>query len=401
MGWILSLIILTVSAFFMELSFTMITPFLPMYLVKELSVNAANVNFWAGAVFAVTFLVSGLLGPVWGLLADRKSRKLMALRASFFIAISYCLCGLVRTPEQLFLARFFQGLSAGLYPALLALVASSVPNSKIGFSMGLLQGGMTIGGIAGPFIGGALAEQFGMRQSFFIATAAMSIITLLILIFVKEAPHPKSTAKGFHFDWAVLRRPPILRMLVAAAVIYAALYSPQPILPLYLVELQKSMDSIMIVAGTVFSLCGIPVMIASPLLGIAGQKFGFNRVLLICTIASAILITLQVAPSTVAGFAVVRIIGGFAVAGPIPMMNAILSEACPPDKKGEVYGFNFLTGHVGMAIGPLLAGAVAGFIGYGWVIALSGLILLPLAAYLYFGDQGKIDSYRSVKDVIQ
>lgn len=371
----------------MELSFTMITPFLPMYLVKELSVNPADVNFWSGAVFAVTFMVSGLLGPVWGLLADRKSRKLMALRASFCIAISYCLCGLVRTPEELFLARFFQGLSAGLYPALLALVACSVPNSKIGLSMGLLQGGMTVGGIAGPFIGGALADQFGMRQSFFIATAALTIITLLILVCVKEAPHPKSTAKGLHFDWAVLRKPQIFRILIAAAVIYAALYSPQPILPLYLVELQHSMDNIMIVAGTIFSLCGIPVMIASPLLGMAGQRFGFNRILLICTVSSGILISLQILPTTVTGFAIVRIIGGFAVAGLIPMMNAILSEACPPDKKGEVYGFNFLTGHVGMALGPLLAGAFASYIGYGWVLALSGLILLPLAVYLYLGNK--------------
>ncbi len=96
--------------------------------------------FWSGAVFSVTFFISGLLGPVWGVIADRKSRKLMALRASVCLAISYTLCGLVSTVEGLFAARVFQGLSAGLYPALLALVATTMPNNKIGLSMGLLQG---------------------------------------------------------------------------------------------------------------------------------------------------------------------------------------------------------------------------------------------------------------------
>lgn len=97
---------------------------LPVYLSSELGAKASEVDMWSGAVFAVTFFVSGLLGPVWGVLADRKSRKLMALRASIGLTISYALCGIVQTPMQLFAARFFQGLCAGLYPALLALLAA-------------------------------------------------------------------------------------------------------------------------------------------------------------------------------------------------------------------------------------------------------------------------------------
>ncbi len=119
MPWVVTLTILVASAFLMDMSFTMITPFLPVYLSSELGAKASEVDMWSGAVFAVTFFVSGLLGPVWGVLADRKSRKLMALRASIGLTISYALCGIVQTPMQLFAARFFQGLCAGLYPAAL------------------------------------------------------------------------------------------------------------------------------------------------------------------------------------------------------------------------------------------------------------------------------------------
>ncbi len=92
----------------------MITPFLQLYLVQELNVPPDEVNAWAGWIFSITFFVSGLMGPVWGLLSDRTSRKLMAIRASIGVGISYTLCGIVQTPFQLFLARLFQGFCAGL-----------------------------------------------------------------------------------------------------------------------------------------------------------------------------------------------------------------------------------------------------------------------------------------------
>lgn len=371
----------------MELSFTMVTPFLPLYLVQDLKVAPDDVNLWSGAVFSVTFFISGLLGPVWGVIADRKSRKLMALRASICLAVSYTLCGIVSSVEGLFIARVFQGLSAGLYPALLALVATTMPNSKIGLSMGLLQGGMTIGGIGGPFIGGVLSAQFGMRNSFYIAGVALAVITVLIFIYCKEGKHEPSKEKKPFFDFSVLKSPAIMQMLIGSAVIYAALFSLQPIFPLYLAELQGSMENITVVAGTVFSISGISVMIASPLLGAAGQKYGFMKVLLVCLVLSAGLIALQVVPNSVEGLTIWRFIGGFAVAGLIPTVNAILSEVCPPEEKGQIYGFNFLTGHVGMALGPLIAAWAAGICGYTAVIAASGLILLPYAVWLAMSNK--------------
>ena len=68
-------------------------------------------------------------------------------------------------------------------------------------------------------------------------------------------------------------------MLIACAVIHASLFSAQPILPLYIAQLQGSMDNIMMLSGTIFSVCAISIMIASPILGAAGQKFGFLKVL--------------------------------------------------------------------------------------------------------------------------
>lgn len=385
MPWVVTLTILVASAFLMDMSFTMITPFLPVYLSSALGAKASEVDMWSGAVFAVTFFVSGLLGPVWGVLADRKSRKLMALRASIGLTISYALCGIVQTPMQLFAARFFQGLCAGLYPALLALLAASIPVRKTGLSMGLMQGGMTVGAVVGPFVGGVLADYFGMRESFFVASVALGLISLLIGFCIKEKPRTVKVTSRNWFDWSVLRQPAIFKMLIACAVIHASLFSAQPILPLYIAQLQGSMDNIMMLSGTIFSVCAISIMIASPILGAAGQRFGFLKVLSCSLFFAGLLISAQVLGRTPFEFGVWRFIAGFAIAGLIPLVNSIISTECPPDKKGEVFGFNFLTGHAGMALGPFAAGALSGWFGYQAVIVASGLILFPLIVYLNYG----------------
>ena len=387
MPWVVTLTILVASAFLMDMSFTMITPFLPVYLSSELGAKASEVDMWPGAVFAVTFFVSGLLGPVWGVLADRKSRKLMALRASIGLTISYALCGIVQTPMQLFAARFFQGLCAGLYPALLALLAASIPARKTGLSMGLMQGGMTVGAVVGPFVGGVLADYFGMRESFFVASVALGLISLLIGFCIKEKPRTIKVTSRNWFDWSVIRQPAIFKMLMACAVIHASLFSAQPILPLYIAQLQGSMDNIMMLSGTIFSVCAISIMIASPILGAAGQKFGFLKVLSCSLFFAGLLISAQVLGRTPFEFGVWRFIAGFAIAGLIPLVNSIISTECPPDKKGEVFGFNFLTGHAGMALGPFAAGALSGWFGYQAVIVASGLILFPLIIYLNYGKK--------------
>ena len=61
MRWKFILGLLTTCAVLMSMSYTMLIPFLPMYLIQDLGVVKADVDMWSGAIFAITFLVSGLL----------------------------------------------------------------------------------------------------------------------------------------------------------------------------------------------------------------------------------------------------------------------------------------------------------------------------------------------------
>lgn len=45
---------------------------------------------------------------------------------------------------------------------------------------------MTVGAVVGPFVGGVLADYFGMHESFFVASVALGLISLLIGFALKK-----------------------------------------------------------------------------------------------------------------------------------------------------------------------------------------------------------------------
>ena len=90
-SWKVNLISVWFGCFFTGLAISQILPFLPLY-VSQLGVTSHEaLSMWSGLTFSVTFLVSAIVSPMWGSLADRKGRKLMLLRASLGMAIAILL----------------------------------------------------------------------------------------------------------------------------------------------------------------------------------------------------------------------------------------------------------------------------------------------------------------------
>lgn len=93
-SWKVNLISVWFGCFFTGLAMSQILPFLPLY-VEQLGVhNHESLSLWSGLVFSATFMVSALVAPLWGSLADRKGRKLMLLRASLGMGVVIALQGM-------------------------------------------------------------------------------------------------------------------------------------------------------------------------------------------------------------------------------------------------------------------------------------------------------------------
>lgn len=388
MNWKTVLAILTCNVVLMSASYTMLIPFLPMYLINELGVTSDNVNMWSGIIFSVTFIVSAVMAPIWGKLSDKKGRKPMAVRAGVGLAITYFICGIVSSPIQLMFARILQGFAAGLWPAELAIMSSYAPKEKLGFCMGVMQGALTAGGVIGPLLGGVLASVFGMRVSFFISADALALITLITLIFIKEPPREAKTPEQLALAKEaekvnLLKVPMIRRMLECAVVIQMAILILQPILTLYVAELHHSMDNVIMLSGMVFSLGGFAGAISAPLWGRYGQSHGFFRTMCITLAGTGFILIIQSIPSTLTPFAILQFVCGLFYAGVYPSINSILVKKSPAEQRGRIFGLMFAAQQIGSTIGPLVGGFIGTFFGLKFVFIFAGILMFITSALMY------------------
>lgn len=388
MNWKAVLAILTCNVVLMSASYTMLIPFLPMYLINELGVTSDNVNMWSGIIFSVTFIVSAVMAPIWGKLSDKKGRKPMAVRAGVGLAITYFICGIVSSPIQLMFARILQGFAAGLWPAELAIMSSYAPKEKLGFCMGVMQGALTAGGVIGPLLGGVLASVFGMRVSFFISAGALALITLITLIFIKEPPREAKTPEQLALAKEaeivnLLKVPMIRRMLECAVVIQMAILILQPILTLYVAELHHSMDNVIMLSGMVFSLGGFAGAISAPLWGRYGQSHGFFRTMCITLAGTGFILIIQSIPSTLTPFAILQFVCGLFYAGVYPSINSILVKKSPAEQRGRIFGLMFAAQQIGSTIGPLVGGFIGTFFGLKFVFIFAGILMFITSALMY------------------
>src|SRR6478735_11757424 len=128
-----------------------------------------------------------------------------------------------------------------------------------------------------------------------------------------------------------------------------------------------------------------------------GDRFGRRRMFLvglgIFTVASGLA---ALAPSSGALIAA-RAVQGAGAAIVTPLTLTLLSEAFPPGKRGLVIGAWSGVSGLGVALGPLIGGAVVDGISWHWIFWINvpiGLALLPLARTRLsesFGPSNRLD----------
>ena len=377
-NWKIILAILTANVVFMSASYTMLIPFLPMYLVRELGVSQSEVTMWSGVVFSVTFLIGGIMAPVWGKMADTHGKKPMAIRSGLGLALSYLLGGMVTSPEQMVGVRVLQGFAAGLWSVCLAIATSSVPVGKLGMSLGILQSGLTAGNVIGPLIGGVLASVFGMRTSFYLGGAVLFMITLVFWFYIPEPPGSKASKEDAANEpaTALLKNAPIREALICSGIVQMVILLIQPIISLYVEKLYHGTDNIIFVAGLVFSLVGIASAMTAPFWGRFGQNRGFYLSLALSSVCAGVVMIMQSVPSSLLLFAALNFTVGLFFAGIQPSISAILANKTERTQRGRVFGMLFSAQQFGSMVGPLIG-------------VIGGCILILIAAFIYNRHRGE------------
>ena len=386
MNWRINLWVLCASVVLTSASYTMIVPFLPVYLL-ELGVSEQDVAMWSGSVFSISFFVGAIMAPIWGKFADKNGKRLMAIRAGLGLAIVYFLGGIVTGPAQLLGVRILQGFANGFLPASLAIISSSAPKEQLGFSLGIIQTGQIIGGVLGPLLGGSLAHVFGMRASFFVAGVCLLLVTIVVVFLVKEPAQVEDRHAGSSMLEDIkhaAKNSLLVEMMGLTLLIQLAMMILQPVMTLYIAQLQGDMEGVVLTAGIIFSLGGIAGAVSTPFWGRYGQRSGYFKAMALAFGGAGIFNFLQFFPATVVGFGALQFLVGIFIVGVNPSISATIVNCTEASFRGRVFGFATTAYQIGAMIGPLLGGVIAASMGIQYVFIFTGLLLFTVSLIVFY-----------------
>ena len=206
-------------------------------------------------------------------------------------------------------------------------------------------------------------------------------------MFIKEPEKREQTSsdkkKNDGGSLKLLKVPVIARMLFAAAIVQLAVMLVQPVLPLYIAELQGSMDKIVMVSGIVFSVVGVSGIFAAPMWGRLGTNIGYRWTLYLALFGGGLFGVIQAIPSEITPFVIWRFVGGIFFAGIFPAINALFAENTLPSERGRVYGLSYAAQQIGSVCGPLFGGLMATYWSNQAVVMAHGFVMILLVIVLY------------------
>jgi DHA1 family multidrug resistance protein-like MFS transporter len=386
-AWRHTLWIMVAIQFVMTMSFSMLSPIMPLFLPELGVASERAIDLWAGILGGVTSFVAAFASPLWGRLADRRGRKLMLLRSSIAIALFTALMGIAGNVWQFFLFRALMGAFAGFSSAAIALVASQVPEARLGYSLGWLSTGQLVGSLVGPLIGGALADATGSyRVPFFCTAATILVAAVMVWRAVKEEfvapPQARERRSPAASLFALARSPGLFALFFVLLMAQFGVRTVQPIVTLYVKDMLGMRPDLATLSGIAFSITGLANVIAAPFLGNRSDVLGYRRVLLICLAGAAATLP-QAFTHDYWLFTAERFAVGLFVGGLLPTANALVGRLTPRAERGSIYGMTSSAMFLGNSLGPLSGGAVASLFGLDWVFLVTAVVLFVNYVWVY------------------
>ncbi len=365
---------LLAGSFLVAAGYGIVAPALPVFARSfGVGVTAAAAVVSALPVFRLLF------APISGRLVARVGERAMYLTGLLVVAASTGACALATSYPQLLLYRGLGGIGSTMFTvSAFSLIFRLAPEGRRGQVSGLFTGSFLLGGISGPAFGGLLVS-VDLRAPFVVYAVALVLATAVV-----GGLLARSTAVG------VRALDPSVEQLTIARALRR---------PVYRAALTSGLATGWAVQGVRVALVPLFVAVAlgrEPLwAGIALTVFAVgDGAMLLAT--SGLSDRRGRRPVVIGGLAMVA--GGTACLGVLPNLGVLLAAslvagagagllqpaqgAAVADLVGSrrsggpaLSGFQ-MASDVGAIIGPLAAGALAQYVGFGAAFGVSGAVAL-------------------------
>ena len=368
---------------------------LPAYL-RDLGVPETERLPFVGLYSSLMFVVGLPLVPLWGVWADKISRKAVIVRSALVEAVVFTMAALAREPWQLALAVLLIGFQLGNTGVMLAGIRDVSPRRRLGTTIALFGAAGPIGFAAGPTLAGLLIDGFGWAiPSVFGLSAALSVGTALLVGLGTREVRPEVIPVGpvlrlaFGAVRGVFADPAVRRVFVIYGVVFLANQMSRPYTPVLVEDLVGTGAGLATGIALVMGVASLVGAIASPGAGWLGDQVGFRPVLIAALIAGGAASVLMPVVPELAALVVVAVVLGAAVATTGAMVFAMLATDVPPERRSATLNLVYLPLYVAGIVGPAIGGGLAAAGGAGSPFVAGGIVFLAGAAVLGLRGTGR------------
>jgi DHA1 family multidrug resistance protein-like MFS transporter len=364
--------------------------FLAPYL-RIVGVPDADRAPFVGLFSALIFIVGMPLVPLWGVWADKYSRKVVVVRSCLVEAVVFVCVALSREPWQLAVSLLLIGFQLGNTGIMLGAIRDVVPRHRIGTIIAIFGASGPIGFAVGPALGGWLVDGFGWSlSSIFWLSAALSIGAAAVVWFGSTEVRPPVVPAGRVLPLAygalrsVLGDPTVRRIFAIYGVAFVANQMSRPYQALIVESIVGSGPGLASSIGFVAGTAALVGAVIAPLGGVVGDRIGFRPVLLGSLFVGGFALLAVPLIGAIPPLAVAILV--FTAANGLvgAMVFSLLATEVPADRRSQTLNLVYLPLYAAGILGPLVGGAVstvAGPTGPFWVgaaVFIVGAIVVAL-----------------------
>src|SRR5260370_11754738 len=125
------------------------------------------------------------LAPLWGVLADRYSRKLVIVRSAAIEALVFAGWALATSPVVALVFRSLNGFILGNTGVMLAVQASTTPKQRLALAIGIVGAVSPAGRALGPILRAALVPPIDARGMLLVAAALSTVLPVFLMVVLR------------------------------------------------------------------------------------------------------------------------------------------------------------------------------------------------------------------------
>lgn len=335
---------------------------LPVFL-RPIALDTGWSVTGVSAAMTLGFLSMAVASMVWGGLSDRFGPRPVVLTGSIVLAASLALASRAATLSE-FQALFgvlVGAATAAVFAPMMACVTGWFDTQR-SLAVSLVSAGMGMAPMTMAPLAAWLVTIHDWRTAMLIIAGIAAVVMIPAALLVRRPPaldvgtgelamnEPQSNMSVRQ----AVRSPQFITLMLANFFCCATHSGPI----FHTVSYAVTCGIPMIAAVSIYSVEGLAGMLGRIGFGLAGDRFGAQRILVLGLLAQAFGVLAYMFVSTLGPFYAVAALVGFIYAGTMPLYAVIIRENFPLKMMGTIVGGTAMAGSLGMSTGPLLGGLI-------------------------------------------